>query len=81
MGSSIGATPAPKAARISARVRSKSDRSRSSLLMTITRGRPCLAAARQASSVWACTPSVALTTTTARSLQARAASISEAKSA
>jgi hypothetical protein len=39
------------------------------------------AAARQASSVWACTPSVALTTTTARSTLARAVSISPAKSA
>ena len=38
MGSSTGATPAPKVARISARVRSKSARSRSSLLMTMTRG-------------------------------------------
>ena len=49
--------------------------------MTITRGRPSFAAARQASSVWAWTPSVALTTTTARSARARAVSISEAKSA
>ena len=81
MGSSTGATPAPKVERISARVRSKSDRSRSSLLITMTRGSPRRAAARQTSSVWACTPSVALTTTTARSTLARAVSISPAKSA
>ena len=39
------------------------------------------AAARQASSVCACTPSVALTTTTARSTLASAVTISPAKSA
>ena len=49
--------------------------------MTMTRGTPSRAAARQASSVWACTPSVALTTTTARSTLARAVTISPAKSA
>ena len=49
--------------------------------MTMTRGTPRRAAARQASSVWACTPSVALTTTTARSTLARAVTISPAKSA
>ena len=65
----------------SASVRSKSARSRSSLLMTITRGTPSRAAARQASSVWACTPSVALTTSTARSTLASAVTISPAKSA
>ena len=81
IGSSTGATPAPKAARMSASVRSKSARSRSSLLITMIRGTPRRAAARQASSVWACTPSVALTTTTARSTLARAVTISPAKSA
>ena len=49
--------------------------------MTITRGTPRRAAARQASSVCACTPSVALTTTTARSTLASAVTISPAKSA
>jgi hypothetical protein len=49
--------------------------------MTMTRGRPMAAAARQASSVCACMPSVALTTSTARSAEARPASMSPAKSA
>ena len=56
-------------------------RSRSSLLITITRGTPRAAAARHASSVCACTPSVALTTTTARSTLDSAVIISPAKSA
>ena len=49
--------------------------------MTITRGTPSRPAARQTSWVCACTPSVALTTTTARSTLASAVTISPAKSA
>src|SRR5579883_2907211 len=81
MGSSTGATPDPKAVRTSPRVRSKSACSRSSLLTTTSRGSPSAAAARHASWVWACTPSVALTTTTARSATDSAAVMSAAKSA
>ena len=76
-----GAIPAPKRPRTSASTRSKSARSGRACRSTTTRGRPNAAAARQASSVCACTPSVALTTTTARSAVARAAMASAAKSA
>ena len=66
-GSSSGAMPAPKRSWSALRVRSKLARSRSSLLMNTSRGRPSSAARFHAASVWASMPSTALTTTTARS--------------
>ena len=72
MGSSRGATPAPKRSRSWSRVRSKLARSRSSLLTKNMRGRPRSAASRQATSVCTSTPSTALTTITARSATSRA---------
>ncbi len=61
-GSSSGAMPAPKRSWSALRVRSKLARSRSSLLMNTSRGRPSSAARFQAASVCASIPSTALTT-------------------
>jgi hypothetical protein len=57
------------------------DRSRSSLLTKTMRGTPSRDASFQIRSVWASTPSTALTTNTARSATRNAASTSPSKSA
>ena len=80
-GSSSGTSPSPKASRRSASTCRKSARALSSLVTTTMRGTPASAASRHTACVPAWTPSTALTTTSARSAAARAASTAPAKSA
>ena len=81
IGSSSGATPAPKRSFSCSSVRSNDARSRSSLLTKITRGMPRSSAIFQATSVWTSTPSTAETTHTTRSTARSAAATSPTKSA